>query len=125
MIERYFEKVERVISHFANIRSFTLSKNVYDERQGFIHGIIVFWDDSRLDFAEVKDAKIKPKIKYRYHYMDKNNNLLFRYDNAKHHQYIKTYPHHKHVKNQIAESVELDLFDVLMEIEKMGRNNIA
>ena len=124
MIEKYFEEVEGIISYFENIRSYTLSKKIYNDKQGFIQGQIVFWDDSRLDFAEVKNIEVNQKIKYSYHYMDKDNNLVFRYDNAKHHKNIKTFPHHKHLKNRVIESYELNLFHVLLEIIKIERQVI-
>jgi hypothetical protein len=52
--------------------------------------------------------------------MDKNNNLIFRFDNAKHHKELKTYPHHKHSFDMVCESHEVDLFDILLEIQKLN-----
>lgn len=116
MIEAYFDKVEKTIQDFPNIRSYTLRKKVYSTKQGFISGSITFVDDSRLDFVEIKDSDIIEKIKYRYQYMDTTNTLIFRYDNAPHHKHLKTFPHHKHVHNDVKESSEPTLFDVLLEI---------
>jgi hypothetical protein len=33
----------------------------------------------------------------------------FRYDNAKHHSEIKSFPHHKHVKSRVVPSAEKSL----------------
>jgi hypothetical protein len=38
-----------------------------------------------------------------------------RYDNAKHHPEIKTFPHHKHISGKIEDSKEPELIDVLSE----------
>lgn len=119
MIERYFEEVENTISYFEKIRSYTLTKKIYNDKQGFISGTIIFDDESQLEFVEVKNVAFEEKIKYRYHYMDKEKKIIFRYDNAEHHKNIKTYPHHKHLKDSVVESLEQNLFDVLLEIEEM------
>lgn len=121
MIEKYFEEIEQAIPYFRNIRTYSLIKKIYNDKQGFISGTIVFKDDTTLEFTEVKDIDIKPKIKYRYHYMDAKHELIFRYDNAKHHKEIMTYPHHKHLKDKVLESSEINLFDVLLEIEQIIR----
>ena len=106
MIFKYFDKVKTNIDN-------------YCEERGFIEGEIMFIDDSRLDFAEVKDIEINQKIKYHYHYMDTDNNMIFRYDNAKHHKDIKSFPHHKHFLNTIDESSEPEITIVLNEIENI------
>jgi len=60
------------------------------------------------------------KGKYRYHYMNKANEMIFRYDNAKHYPGLKTFPHHKHVSSEtVLENEEPDMSDVLIEIEKL------
>jgi len=123
MIEQYFEKIERTISYFKNIRAYNLTKKIYNDRQGFISGVIIFDDNTRLEFVEVKNTEIKPKIKYRYHYMDKDNNLIFRCDNAQHHQAIKTFPHHKHLKENVIESHEYTLHEILLEIKQCRIND--
>jgi len=122
MIEKYFEEIENTISFFEKIRSYTITKKIYNDKLGFISGTISFEDDSQLQFVEVKNVEIEEKIKYRYHYMEKEKKMIFRYDNAEHHKKIKTFPHHKHLENSVIESLELNLFDILLEIEEMIRS---
>jgi len=74
-----------------------------------------------LDFAEVKDTDVTPKVKYRYQYMNEQQDLIFRYDNAPHHPDIETFPHHKHDMNEIKASDEPKFFDVLSEIVQRQR----
>ena len=90
MIEKYFEEIESIISYFEKIRSYTLTKKIYNDKQGFIAGTITFEDETQLEFAEVKNVEFEEKIKYRYHYMDDEKRIIFRYDNAEHHKNIKT-----------------------------------
>lgn len=54
--------------------------------------------------------------KYRFHYMDKQGQMLFRYDNAPHHRELPMYPHHKHTPEKIARAAMPSLKDVLNEI---------
>lgn len=75
MIEAYFESVEKTIRAFSHVWSYTLSKKVYNVKQGFIRGVILLDDDARLEFAEVKDVDVSEKIKYRYQYMDKDHTI--------------------------------------------------
>ena len=57
-----------------------------DQQQAHIFGYLIFIDESELHFREFIDASEGSidKLAYSYHLQDKNNNLLFRYDNAKH-----------------------------------------
>ena len=77
MIDAYFTQLEQVIQTFPQIQSYTLHKKVYNSKQGYIHGSILFESGCRLDFVEVKQADQHAKIKYRYHYMDTNHTLIF------------------------------------------------
>jgi hypothetical protein len=98
--------------------SYTIYKKAYNEKQGFIKGDIVFADNSQLCFIEVKNTEVNPKIKYRYHYMDKDNELIFRHDNAYHYKELKTFPNHKHIGDEVYESNEPELYDIMIEIQK-------
>lgn len=118
MFNNYFRSIEDIILSFSNIQTYTLTTKLYNAKQGFVKGIITFIDQSKLEFIEVKDIELSEKIKYRYHFMDKENNLIFRYDNAKHHIKIKSYPHHKHLRDSILECPEPNIFEILFEIKQ-------
>jgi hypothetical protein len=121
MIEGYFSQIERILQEFPNIRSLSVRKKVYNAKQGYIGGSAIFENGYRLDFIEVRDIEVRPKVKYRYQYMDECQNLIFRYDNAPHHRNIATFPHHKHTHNEIIASAEAMLSDVLFEIAQRQR----
>ncbi len=57
MIESYFAQVEQVLQAFPSIRSYTLKKKVYNSKQGYIGGSIIFENRHRLDFVQVKDLE--------------------------------------------------------------------
>ncbi|NOX47592.1 MAG: hypothetical protein GXO89_11515 [Chlorobi bacterium] len=69
-----------------------------DDNFGIFKGSLYF-DNGRLDFIEVIRiiSNFPLKIKCKYHYIADDNNMIFRYDNVKHHPDIATFPHHKHI----------------------------
>ena len=119
MIKKYFKKIEQFLEKFTHIiENYILNKEKLSDEKGLIDGEVYFNDESRLDFMEAVDTSKKGKNKYSYHYMDDDKKMILRYDNAKHHREILTFPHHKHTKDEIIPSEEPELKDVLSEIEK-------
>ncbi|OGW50644.1 MAG: hypothetical protein A2Z50_03310 [Nitrospirae bacterium RBG_19FT_COMBO_42_15] len=84
----------------------------------YLKGNLLFIDFSILEIA-IFANKLHNEIsidKYRFHYMDKEAHMLFRYDNAPHHPEIPSFPHHKHTSNKTVQSNIPCLKDVLNEI---------
>jgi hypothetical protein len=124
MISKYFKKIENTIEYFNHIiEDYLINKQTFTQEKGAIEGEIFFNDNSQLDFIEVVNTNQNSKQKYSYHYMNKEKELIFRYDNVQHHREIKTFPHHKHLKQEILESSELNLENILTEIEKIMLND--
>ena len=77
---------------------------------------LTFTNDSKLFikeyFFENKERK------YAYHWTDTSGNLICRWDNANHWPGISTFPHHKHTGNEVLESTETSVGDVLNRISK-------
>ena len=61
--------------------------------------IIKFNDSSKLFIKEIIINGMKRK--YGYQWVDKNNQLICRWDNAPDWQDIETFPHHKHLSLKI------------------------
>lgn len=58
--------------------------------------------------------------KYSYHYQDKKERLIFRYDMAPHHKEIDTFPHHKHTHtNRVIKADDPSLAKILDEIDDL------
>ena len=70
-------------------------------------------DNTELFIREYSDEKERS---YSYHWQDENQNLILRWDNAPHHNHIKTFPHHKHSKEKTQENFNIDCFSILKEI---------
>jgi len=120
VISSYFKDIKSIIESYSHlIADYSLNEKTYSVEKGFIEGKVSFIDDSILEFAEVKNIEVKSKLKYRYHYMETNNNTIFRYDNAKHFPDLKSFPHHKHLKDKTIDSKEPDINKILTEIERL------
>ena len=78
-----------------------------------------FLDDSELQVVEklVVDRFTILKIRYAYNYRRADGELIFRYDNVAHYPDIRTFPHHKHVGNNVLPAQPPDLSEVLREID--------
>ena len=118
LIEEYFQSIG---SYIADCHHVTESQIRNDKRSfyiGVVEGEIRFTDNSFLHFIEFVNVKEGVnRYKYSYHYQDKAEKVVFRYDMAPHHKEIKTFPHHKHMgSEEVVESIAPSLSEVLQEI---------
>ena len=98
------------------VLSFTFSVDNRSIYLGFIQGRLDFIDGSVLFFKEYVDVQLSiDKLAYSFHYQDSVNNLIFRYDNAKHKPDLG-FSDHKHIKDKIISSSVPDLETIILEI---------
>ena len=120
MIDSYFSQFDKIINQTDFIISSEIEMRKVNDFLGLIEGKIIL-QGGTLDILEVIRIKEEMvlKKKYKYHFRKMDNTLIFRYDNAPHHQGIETFPHHKHLANQsVIASQEPDLVQVLLEIKE-------
>jgi len=117
-ITDYFRQIDQVILDCPAIISKEL---LFDQRTkyiGFVKDTLSFRDGSELHFKEFIDTEARiTKYKYGYHYQ-KDDRLIFRYDNHPHPARKDTPSHHKHISDQdnvVSASIP-DLEDVLKEV---------
>jgi len=122
-IDNYFIETEKIISDFDIVISQKIEKKKTDDNFGILKGLLYF-EKNKLDFIEVIRINSSNiiKIKYKYHFMTNKNKMIFRYDNVKHHQQISTFPHHKHLPNDIISSIEPNFLTILLEIKEYQKN---
>lgn len=72
-------------------------------------------DDTLLYITELHTSDYQ---RYSYHWQKKDDELIMRWDNKPHWRKISTFPHHKHIKDQVLPSHRVTL-DEVMEIIKM------
>ena len=121
-IDDYFANLERGLRR--NARVGKIEKPVLclasDDYNGLIRCRVVFWDNSFLDLYEVVSTELgyPVRVHYAYTYI-REENRVFRYDNAPHHPEIATHPHHKHIgaQDRLAPADQPTLKQILDEIE--------
>ncbi|HAG51211.1 MAG TPA: hypothetical protein DCL42_07730 [Deltaproteobacteria bacterium] len=122
MIQRFIENIEKVISTTPLILSSNIQKQFSpDSKTVYIKGALIFIDSSILEIAIfANESRNAVNVdKYRFHYMYRHGETLFRYDNAPHHREIATFPHHKHLPDRTIPSAMPTLKELLNEISAM------
>ena len=120
MIQAYFDQIKALADQYAATR-FMLDANVSFEmrpgEQGYLTGSIVFVDGSTLYFREFLDVvkDTVDKLMYTYHYQGTGDQLIFRYDNARHRPPLRSLEH-KHTPGQVIGASAPTLEGVLAEI---------
>ena len=82
-------------------------------RVRYSNGSLLEWNE-----AVVFENSKLVHLGYRYHYQDKNNNLIFRYDNTPHFPDLDKFPCHKHCPDHVDGWERPEASDVINEIEK-------
>lgn len=122
MIRNIAREIEKLFSSTPIVLSSAFEKHFGpSDKALYLKGIVTFIDASVLSislFLVASGKDVRPE-KYRYQYMDSRGTPLFRYDNAKHHPELKTFPDHKHVRDKVFESALPDLADIIDEISAL------
>jgi hypothetical protein len=116
LIYDYFEKVELRLNSSEIIADKSIDLREFSPQEGMLRGRLLLVDGSVLEFMEYLQGETR--LKYRFHLMSKQGKMIFRYDNAPHHN-VTTFPHHKHLADCIDESREIGILEVLDEVEKL------
>lgn len=119
MLEPYAAQIESCIEGCVALSTYSLRKVHLSPNTGYVEGEVTFVDASRLIFFVFlrQQSEVLTREKYRYHFMDADNALIFRYDNAPHHDHIDTFPHHKHLPDHVTASLAPDFAEVFAEAE--------
>lgn len=117
MIKSYFDKVRGKIKEISPlVKSESTSFDMVSPEMGIIKGRIVFFDGSIFDFREILSHKDHD---YRFHWRDRANKLIVRWDSAPHHKKLENFPFHKHEGRDVMSFAELNLIDALDHIKKV------
>jgi len=83
-------------------------------RVRFPKGYMLEWNE-----AVIGEEGHVEHLGYRYHFQDKDNNLIFRYDNTPHFPGLKTFPHHKHLPDNVIDAKRPSVFEVIKEVKEL------
>jgi len=120
-IADYFSSIERSFDPHTSITSVEIIEVLAsDDFNGILRCRVHFWDGSFLSIHETVSTEpgYPVRIVYAYSYI-REDQCVFRYDNAPHHPEIFTFPHHKHIgENRIAPTDQPSISQVLIEIKE-------
>jgi len=119
MIQKFVARFEQSITSNPIVLSSEIKKYFSPQDDAvYLRGAIVFTDASSLDLSLFiqKTGRVLSVDKYRFHYMDSQSRMIFRYDNAPHHPDLASFPHHKHISNRTIPASFKELSDILEEI---------
>ena len=71
---------------------------------------------SKIEANVFKDNEMH-HLGYRYHFQDRENRLIFRYDNTPHYPYLDTHPHHKHLLDEVHPTQQPSIIEVIAEVK--------
>jgi len=103
-VERYEEEI--LASNRMNLRI----------RVRFLSGYLL-----ELNEAAIVEAGHIRHLGYRYHFQNSQNNLVFRYDNTPHFPEINSFPHHKHLKDNVVAVDKPSIFKVIEEARLLAQ----
>ena len=111
MIRDYFSDVEKKLEEIKwLIKKKTVEFNLVSEEMGIVKGKIVFVNNYALDFRELVS---KEHTDYRFHFMNRTNSVIMRWDSAPHHKEITTFPFHLHTPEGVMACDKVNLIEVI------------
>ena len=110
------------LSHI--VESFTVVKKRETEGDGFFRAKAVITDGSLPEISmywQLTEDDVR-LVAYRFHWQDEKSKLIKRWDNAKHHPEINTFPFHMHAgeEKKVKESRAMELSDVIRMLESVA-----
>jgi hypothetical protein len=80
----------------------------------FPRGYMLEWNE-----AVIGEKGRVEHLGYRYHFQDRENRIIFRYDNTPHFSGLKTFPNHKHLPEDVIAANRPSVNEVLEEVNEM------
>lgn len=119
--EAYFLNIQK---HFLNnsvVDQFRITRQRVTDSDTFFEARLTLVDGSYLqisEYGEGNDIDDIQVIMYTYHWMDADNNLIIRWDNASHYPNLPGFPHHLHDGDEknVRPGEPMSLFKVLAQI---------
>lgn len=114
----YVESVKERLSTDSIVISFDVIREFASLEEGFVRVRANLTNGDILDFSEfVQQLDNLELVSYRYQWMDKDNNLIRRWDNALHYPDLENFPHHIHASETgVVSGKPVNIFEVLDEI---------
>ncbi|MDP2766743.1 MAG: DUF6516 family protein [Candidatus Methanoperedens sp.] len=125
MLESFLADLKASLTASPIVKDIEILDEFITSVSGFLDCRVLLIDGSELFVSEyftvIKD-RIK-RDKYSYH-LQKNDDLIIRWDNASHHRELSTFPDHVHRKDGVHKSKEMTLEDILEELSEIVQEGL-
>jgi hypothetical protein len=114
----YFEQIDTLLESYPDAYAEQYNATILSDQRANLKLRLRFYFKYLLSISEalvIVDDQIKA-IDYRYHFQDEQNNLIFRYDNTPHFPDLSSFPHHKHLPNQVIVSEQPNIAIALQDV---------
>ena len=115
ILANYLDRVEQAILSCSNAYVERYTEEILTPERANLRIRIRFNQGYLLEINEaviVVENQLSP-LDYRYHYQDKQNRLIFRYDSTPHFPDLPSFPHHKYLPDTVIACEKPDLVQVL------------
>ncbi len=121
ILSDYLNQVEQAIVQSPNVYVERYEEEILTSIRANLRIRLRFAQTHLLEINEaivITDNQLK-FLDYRYHFQDERNCLVFRYDSTPHFPDISTFPHHKHLPNDVISSHKPEIIQVLKEATEL------
>ncbi|NOY59593.1 MAG: hypothetical protein GXO75_11795 [Calditrichaeota bacterium] len=119
-LSNYLAEVEKDLQSLKNYHIEKYEEEILTSTRANLRIRIRFSDGHLLELNEavtIDSGKLE-HLSYRYHFQDKNNSLIFRYDNTPHFNNLESFPHHKHLAKEVIATEKPAIAAVIEEVNK-------
>lgn len=117
LLGEYLDRIEQALATLEDAYIERYVEEVLTAQRATLRIRIRFTRGHLLEINEaiVVESDVLMWLDYRYHCQDGQNRLIFRYDSTPHFPDLPSFPHHKHLSNEVIASQKPNIIDVLHE----------
>jgi hypothetical protein len=130
LLSQYLDDIEAAVKELKGAYIEHYSEEILNPHRINLRIRIRFASGHLLEFNEaviINNEQIN-HLSYRYHFQDKQNNLIFRYDNAPHFPTLDNFPHHKHLSDKVDSTKKTSIVKAIQEasliVENLGSEDV-
>jgi hypothetical protein len=118
----YLKEVEKAIRDLPDVYVELYEEEFLGNERVNLRIRVRFYNGCLLQLNEAVIFQIKLEhLGYRYHFQDKNSELIFRYDNTPHFPDLPNFPHHKHSAVGTDPSLYPSILAIIAEATEISR----
>lgn len=116
-LDEYLGRIEQIIMALEQVYIERYEEEILTPQRANLRIRIRFTEGHLLEINEAIAVNIDVLTwrDYRYHCQDRDNHLIFRYDSTPHFPDLSSFPHHKHLPDEVIACQKPDIGEVIRE----------